>query len=220
MIERYFMQGVRLKWSCPAPDASQPKDGSFFDNPAQTAPHPIVYDGLDGELHHHGPHVSTVGLAMRMNIPYTWLVYAHGRTTRLIRPTNDVLTGPMSGCLIATWSNGGSQYIGHVGTVESSDIVNKAVKTTFATVMPADTTGFLPLAAWDEDSEIRPMQRKFKTMLGDPKIMALVTPSGSFYSILMFALKDKIGIVTEWCVGGIKLVTPMDHAAVHTKMTT
>ncbi len=221
MIEKYFMLGVRLNWNCPTPDTSQPKDGSIFDNPALTAPHPMVYNGLDGELYNlAGPHTSSVGLTPRMNIPYTWLVYAHGRTTRLIRPANDVLTGPMSGCLIANWSSGGNQYVGHVGTIESSESISSAVKTAFAAAMPADTTGFLPANAWDPDGEIKPKQMKFKTVIADPKIMALVTPGGDFYSILTFAMKDKMGVISEWCVGGIKKVTPMDHAAVHRKMTT
>lgn len=221
MIERYFNIGVRLNWNCPTPDTSQPKDGSIFDNPALSAPHPIIYDGMDGELFNFGaPHANTMGLTMRMNIPHTWLVYAHGRTTKLAIPANDVLTGPMSGCLIATWSSGGIRYVGHVGTIESSVAISTTVKTAFAAAMAPDTKGFLPANEWDPDTEIKPKQQKFKTLIPDPKIIALVTSAGDFYSILGFALKDKMGQVSAWCIGGIKKVAPMDYAAVRTKMTT
>ena len=68
MIEKYFMLGVRLKWACPASDSSGIKDGSIVDNPLR--PSNMTYDGMDGQLYNlAGPHVSTVGLTMRMNIP-------------------------------------------------------------------------------------------------------------------------------------------------------
>ncbi len=208
------MLGVRFKWACPGGDSSGTKDGSIINNPVQAAS-PMVYDGLDGQLYNlAAPHVSTVGLTMRMNIPYSWLVYAHGHTTRLF-VAGDVLTGPMSGCLITMWTDQGRRYVGHVGTVESSVTVNQKVKTVFAAAMPQNTTGFNPANAWDF-GEISQKMKKIKPA-PSIKIMALVTATNQFYSILMFNLTG--GQANEWCVGGIKLVPPMNYQAIKTKLT-
>lgn len=205
------MLGVRLKWTPPTQDASGTKDGSIIDNPhrAQT---PMVYDGLDGQLYNlSAPHVSTVGLTMRMNIPYSWLVYSHGHTTKLSVP-GDVLTGPMSGCIIAVWKENGRRYVGHVGTVESSDVINQKVKATFGWAMLQDTIGFNPAAAWNP-GEISQLMSKI-TPGPSVQIMALVTASNQFYSILMFKLS---GGRNEWCVGGCKNVAPMNYQAIKAK---
>lgn len=214
MIEKYFMLGVRFKWACPDADSSKRKDGSIIDNPHQAAS-ALVYDGMDGELYNlAAPHVSTVGLSMRMNIPYSWLVYAHGHTTRLL-VGGDVLTGPMSGCLITKWTDQGRRYVGHVGTVVDSLTINQKVKSTFSAAMPQNTTGFNPANAWDF-GEISQKMTKFKTAPA-AHIMALVTSGNQFYSILMFNLTG--GQPNEWCVGGIKLVPPMNYQAIKTKLT-
>ena len=219
MIEKYFMLGVRFKWACPGANSGLSKDGSIIDNPQQGANPPLVYDGLDGELYNlAAPHVSTVGLTMRMNIPYSWLVYAHGHTTRL-HLNADVLTGPMSGCLITVWTDQGRCYVGHVGTVEYSETINKKVKETFIAVMPQNTTGFNPAHAWNP-GEISPKMSKFKKVFGQlppvAKIMALVTSDNRFYSILMFGLKG--GQSNEWCVGGIKKVPPMNYQRIKNEL--
>lgn len=214
MIEKYFMLGVRFRWSCPGADPGKAKDGSIIDNPHRSVS-PLVYDGLDGQLYDlSAPHVSTVGLTMRKNIPYSWLVYAHGHTTRL-HVSGDVLTGPMSGCLITVWKDQGRRYVGHVGTVESSAAVNQKVKSTFAATMPQNTTGFNPANAWNF-GEISQKMSKIKPAPA-AKIMALVTSGNQFYSVLMFQLTA--GKPNEWCVGGIKKVPPMNYQAIKTKLT-
>jgi hypothetical protein len=214
MIEKYFMLGVRFKWACPAADASGNKDGSIVDNPLR--PSTMTYDGMDGQLYNlAGPHVSTVGLTMRMTIPHTWLVYKLGHTTKL-SATGDILTGPMSGCLITLWTDRGRRYVGHVGTVESSAAVNKKVKSAFAAAMPRNTIGFNPADAW-APGEISPLMAKISPCPA-MKIMALVTSANRFYAILMFSLMA--GQPNEWCVGGIKEVLPMSYDAIRTRMTT
>lgn len=214
MIEKYFMTGVRFKWWPSMPqDAGKPKDGSITDSPPGAAT-PLIYDGMDGELYNlAAPHVSAVGLTMRMSIPYTWLSYVHGRTARL-SPVGDVLTGPMSGCPIAVWTDNGRRYVGHVGTIDGNDAVNKVVKATFAAAMPQNTTGFLPASAWDA-AEIAKLAAKFKKYPGY-NIMALVTAANEFHSILMFRLQ---GLQPgEWCVGGIKKLPSMNYQALKTEL--
>src|SRR5687768_6994393 len=109
----------------------------------------------------------------------------------------DVLTGFMSGCLICQWTENGMRYVGHVGTVESSQQVNTRVKSAFAAFMPPDTTGFNPAAARDP-GEIAPKMMKCKKG-ATPRILALVTTGGEFYSLLFFELREGPGL---WCVGG------------------
>ena len=212
MIEKYFKQGIRFKWACPGADPGKTRDGSIIDNPPR-ALSPLVYDGVDGELDSGGTNVTTLGFSMRMNIPYNWLVYAHGHTTRL-STAGDILTGPMSGCLITTWTDKGGRFVGHVGTIESDESVNKKVKTQFAAHMPPTTTGFNPANAWDP-GEIALKMGKFKKM-PTPKIIALVTPGNEFHAILMFALQ---GVQNEWCCGGIKKVAPMNYGAIKAKLS-
>lgn len=213
MIEKYFRLGVRFKWACPGADPGISKDGSIIDNPVRTST--MIYDGLDGQLYDlSAPHVSTLGLTMRMNIPHRWLTYAHGHTTKT-QLTTDVLTGPMSGCLITLWTDG-ARYVGHVGTVESSPTINLKVKSTFAAKMPKNTTGFNPAQAWDP-GEIAKTMSRIKPAPA-MKIMALVTSVGQFYSILMFNLMS--GTPNEWCVGGIKKIPSMPYEAIKLKLTT
>jgi hypothetical protein len=190
MIEKYFQLGVRLKWSSPGDDEGQPKDGAIINNPARTAG-PMIYDGMDGQLFNIAlPHASALGLTMRTNIPYNWLVYAPGRITKLAIGSNDVLTGFMSGCLIAMWTEGGARYAGHVGTVVGRPDVNQVVNSKFAKSMPADTKGFFPNLAWDEKLEVEPKQLKFKGIVALPRVMALVTTSYDMYSLLVFELRE------------------------------
>ena len=171
----------------------------------------MVYDGLDGELYKiGGVNVTTLGFRMGMQLPYNWLVYSHGHTTRISTP-NDVLTGPMSGCIIAVWMEQGCRYVGHVGTVESSEVVNQRVKETFGAMMPQNTIGFNPAAAWSP-GDISVMMSKFKKRPGF-SIMALVTSTNQFYSVLMFSFNG----ATEWCVGGCKKVVSMNYQTLRDK---
>jgi hypothetical protein len=212
--------GVRLKWDKPKDDTPK-ADGQIMDNPSRAAA-PMIYDGLDGELIRFGAHVNSIGLvkANKMSFPYDWLVYAHGRTTKLALGSNDILTGFMSGCLIATWTGVGTRYVGHVGTKELAPATNALVNSTFTRFMPSDTTGFFPNEAWDAKTEITPMSLKFKIRQGQPQIMALVTTgTHDFYSILLFRLLEKSGPSVDYCVGGIKKIPPMDRNALDAELT-
>lgn len=213
MIEKYFRDGIRYKWNAPKP-LYQAMDGTIVDNSGVTPL--MIYDGLDGELV--DPelrmfNVSTLGLVMRMPIQYVWLDYNLGRTARCAVGPYDILTGFMSGCLITRWTDRGVSYVGHVGTVENKPDVNRNVKGIFARAMPANVTGFNPAAAWDL-GDIQLKTRPFKqTPFG--KIMALVTTTGDFYSILM--LQIQVG-GTDWCVGGIKKIPPLNRDGVYLEL--
>jgi len=210
MIEKYFQAGVRLKWTLPAP-VYVTMDGSIVDSKSATPP--MIYDGSDTQLVSLF-NLSTMGLTMRSPIQYVWLDYTLGQTARCPIGPYDVLTGPMSGCLITQWSSRGVRFVAHVGTVDDRPAENTLVKNTFARAMGADVRGFNPATAWDF-SEIRLMQRSFRVP-PQPKVIALVTTSGNFYSIVMLQLQldmrePSLQLGRDWCVGGIKQVQPMNR---------
>lgn len=213
MIEKYFLTGVRFKWTPPTDYTNGSKDGSIIANPTKTSP-PMIYDGLDGDLVNHGlPNVTTLGFSKNMAIPYSWLAYSVGHTTKKMLAAGDTLTGFMSGCLITVWQDTiGHRYVSHVGTVDGNPMINARVRHAFGAAMTPNTTGFNPAAAWTP-GEVAPKQAKFKGN-GLSKVMALVTGTGAFYSILMFRLMQSMpgagGASDAWCVGGIKRVPPMN----------
>lgn len=214
MIEKYFRDGIRYKWNAPAA-LHQTMDGAMVDNSGVTPP--MIYDGLDSQLV--DPfllqvNVTTLGLTMRMPIQYVWLDYNLGRTSRCAIGPYDVLTGFMSGCLIARWTDRGVNYVGHVGTVENQPEVNRKVKDAFARAATGNVTGFNPAAAWD----LGDIQTKTRPFRRTPfaKIMALVTTGGEFYSIIMLQLQPDpkepgIQVGKDWCVGGVKKIGPMNR---------
>ena len=105
------------------------------------------------------------------------------------------------------------RYVGHVGTIYSNPTVNERVRRTFADFMPRDVTGFNPLAAWS-DHEIGDTRARITTAYADPKILALVTTGGGFYSILMFRLGTKLPHTVPpntFLVGGAKRVPPLNY---------
>jgi hypothetical protein len=212
MIEKYFELGVRFRWNKPA-NVDGPRDGIITDSIRPTAP--LTYIGLGSVV---SPklmmtHVSTIGLQMNTPIQHQWLDYTPGRTARVAMGPYDVLTGFMSGCVIARWTDRGVNYVGHVGTVEANADVDRLVKRTFAFQMPRGTTGFDPFAAWEP--ELPALAAKFNPPKV-PKVCALVTRGGQFYSIAMFI--DTHGGGNEYTCGGIKLVPPISHDQLKLRM--
>jgi hypothetical protein len=206
MIEKYFLIGARLTWTHPR-DFIGPMDGSIVNSPPGYESE-MKYNGMDGDLYNVAqPTPLAVGLTKDMNIPYKWLTYAPGRTSKRMLAAGDVLTGRMSGCYIVTWTENGQRWVGHVGTVDNQPAANRQVKANFAAAMRnfQNVSGFSPLAAWSPN-EIGPKLSTFKRSVG-PSIMALVTTSGAFYSLLMFSVNN------DWCVGGMKLIPPMNGDA-------
>jgi hypothetical protein len=209
MIERYFVKGALFNWAAPTAISTQPKDGSIVVSTSVNAP--MFYVGLDDQVVDHSlPNVMTLGLRKNMGITYTWLNYIHGRTAK-IAATGDVLTGFMSGCIIATWTDGGGRWVGHVGTIESvgkNDPPNSTVKNTFAQAMPQNVTGYNPASAFDA-LDIMPLMSK---MRGTPscQVLSLVTSTGQFYSILLMERMTERGI---WICAGNKQVPALGHDA-------
>ena len=207
MIEKFF-QGIRLQWQCPQAHTMGTKDGSIIDDPIKKDDPPMIYDGIDAELGLGLPHVSSIGLSMGMQLKYAWLSYVHGHTSRRLLSAGDLFTGPMSGCLIVEWTDRGMRWVGHVGTVEENVALNTMVKKQIGIALPTQARGFYPDKEWGV-SDIPPLLQKAQKVskFARPVIFALVTTSGSFYSILMFHLGGK-----EWVIGGCKVVQPTNAA--------
>lgn len=214
MIEKYFLKGVRLQWNKPNDEIKPPMDGSVILSDPKIATPDMLYDGLDGELINPSvTNVTQLGFKMGMKIPYQWLTYAPGHTSKRTLMAGDCLTGYMSGCLITLWKDDkGMRWIGHVGTIDGNDKVNKTVRNTFGGEIPDDGVGFSPLAAWSE-KELKELQKSFKSP-PEVKIFALVTAKeGNFFSIAMLKLPASKGSGPgNWCVGGIKPIKAMKPA--------
>lgn len=211
MIEKYFKLGIRYAWTKPA-DVAGPRDGQVVDSVRPASP--LTYVGLGAEAVDPmlmNTHVSTLGLTMNMPIQHVWLDYALGRTARVATGPYDVLTGFMSGCIIARWQDRGVTYVGHVGTIEANPDANRIVKRKFAFAMPKGTTGFSPANAWDFN-EIYAIIQKFNTP-PTANVMALVTTQGHFYSVVMLRTAPN-----QWYCGGAKRCQPIPHDTLKMQM--
>jgi hypothetical protein len=212
MIERYFVKGARFRWAPPPAVTTQPMDGAVVVTPP-TPPGALTYVGMDGEIVDFGlPNVSTLGFTMNMTVAYDWLSYVHGRTAKLAS-SGDVLTGFMSGCLIATWSDTGGRWVGHIGTIESkgkNEPPNSTVKIGFSTTMPPNVRGYNPATAFGPE-EIMPILSKC-TGKPEVRIVSLVTAASDFYSILFVRRNDlNLKEMDIWVCAGKKQVPGMGH---------
>jgi hypothetical protein len=200
VIEKYFMEGVRFSWSKPATRASNNNGAIVASTGAANA---MSYIGLSDKV---SPQlmispVSSFGLQMRMAINYDWCDYITGQTAQKQVAGHDILTGPMSGCIIARYTVAGVTYVGHVGTM-GTPTVDTLVKRTFGMAMPPNTTGFNPSAAWGDRA---PLSIKHGRV---PTCFALVTTTGEFYTIIMMPEHTS---TTEWVCGGAKKVPAVHY---------
>ena len=197
MIENALVAGAKIRWSKPN-TVSQTQDGTIV--PSVNNANRMTYLGSTQQQSRRGlfrraPQVYR--MPVNSVIPHTWLDYVTGRTA-YITQSMDVVTGFMSGCLIARGTYNGNMSVFHLGTVQNPVATNQ-VKATFRTQLPLNATGFYPHDAWSINE--RSAFRKATD------IIALVTSAGSFYSIVLCH-----GSHNEFVVGGIKKVTPIPRA--------
>lgn len=171
MIENILIEGARIRWTKPN-TVSQTQDGTIV--PSVNIASNMTYLGSTqqqprGGVFRRAPQVYR--MPVNSMIPHRWLDYITGRTAYIAQAT-DVVTGFMSGCLIARGTYNGSMSVFHLGTVENP-VATNLVKATFRTQLPANATGFYPHAAWNINE--RTATRKATD------ILALVTSAGSFY---------------------------------------
>jgi hypothetical protein len=199
MIELALVAGTAIRWQKPN-TLSQAQDGAVVAsvNGANT----MMYLGNTPSKGATAPK----GYKMSANtpLPHTWLDYIAGRTAYVDQGT-DVVTGFMSGCLIARGTHGGSMRVFHMGTIQNATVTNR-VKATFRAQLPRDATGFYPAAAWS-------IAERANTKKATD-IIALVTSGGSFFSILLCHGSSP----SDFVVGGIKRVPPLSRSALLAKL--
>lgn len=196
MIETALVEGVRIRWAKPTTQAGG-LDGDIVRNPRNFSP--MTYLGntqpqARGGMFNRAP--QPYRMPANSTIPYSWLNYITGCTT-YIEQNNDVLTGFMSGCLIARGTYDGKMSVFHLGTTQNPN-VSKQVKANFRTQLPPNATGFYPHTAWSFN------ERAATGKATD--IIALVSSGGSFYSILLCHGNQ------EFIVAGIKKVPSLSRA--------
>jgi len=199
MIENALIQGAKIRWAKPN-TVNAPLDGTIV--PSVNIANQMTYLGSTQAQSRRGlfnraprPYQLPVNTPIR----HTWLDYITGRTAQIAQGT-DVLTGFMSGCLIARGTHNGVMSVFHLGTVQNP-AVTKQLKDTFRTQLPDNVTGFYPHAAWTN------AERMATGKATD--IIALVTSAGSFYSIMLCHEAHN-----EYSVGGIKQVPPLNRVRV------
>jgi len=203
MIERYFFEGAKYAWAPPLPITTDPKDGQIVPSPPTVSN--LTFQDIDPYLFDHSQtnKFRNLGLTKNQAITHDWLCYIHGRTAAL-HTNNDVLTGFMSGCFIAIWTDAmGLRQVCHVGTVESApknQPPNTTVKNHFSATMPNNIKAYNPAAAWDP-GEILAKANKFKNPPYDGwwNILSLVTSTNQFYAILLLKQRRTDNLIV--CAG-------------------
>jgi hypothetical protein len=203
MIEQALVPGARIRWHKPN-TVSQANDGAIVNSVNNASA--MTYLGSTQQQGGRGLfRRAQQGYQLPVNTPlhHRWLDYITGRTAYVDQGT-DVLTGFMSGCLIARGTYNGGMKVFHLGTVQNPTVTNQ-VKANFLAQLPNNATGFYPHAAWSTNE--RAALRKATD------IIALVTSSGSFYSIVL--CHDRNG---EFVVGGIKKVPPITRPTLQIRL--
>lgn len=118
---------------------------------------------------------------------FKWLPWYGGDISETVLNC-DVLTGPMSGCILVSYRRNGVSMVGHIGTVTLSAAIPatvntnvKAVWTNFATTHQADVIGgFNPF-----DNTI-PAHPPAQPGDGVGQIWGLITRTGFFYAVQVY----------------------------------
>ena len=138
-----------------------------------------------------GPRTSTIGAgahATKAHRTFQWLAWVGGSVSEIPLNGTDVLTGPMSGCWITRYTRGGVLFVGHVGTVaghaDPLSVAAKGAWNNFIVAAPAAAaTGFNPF-----NDFVPPYPAMVHGQDGAPKVFALVTAAGQFYSVFTYPL--------------------------------
>lgn len=204
MIEKYFFPGAVYSWNPPNTTNGNPQDGAIVASPATQST--MTFKDIDSSLFDSSPgsvnRFRSHNIQKNQQVPHDWLCYITGKIATL-NTNNDVLTGFMSGCYIAVWTdNTGARRVSHLGTIESvakNASPNTDVKQTFRAVMPNTVKAYNPAEAWGY-SEIATITQKVPSFGGWFKILSLVTSDNQFYSILLLKKSTSQDIIC----GGVK----------------
>lgn len=120
----------------------------------------------------------------------------------------DVLTGPMSGCVLVSYRRAGNHMVGHIGTVTVTDVVPATINTNvknlwnvFANAHPLDVVGgFNPVA------NTVPMHPPAAAGDIGGETWGLYSTTGQFYAVQVYLQKDT---VDEYRVAAVHQVPSM-----------
>lgn len=107
-----------------------------------------------------------------------WLKYQPGFvTTAPLANGMPVLTGKMSGCWIIKYTHAGNDYVAHIGTDDSNNVLNVQAKNAWNNFVtsanpPTNITGFNPSRDWPAGSA--------RT---STDLYAIVNPNGDFFDL-------------------------------------
>jgi hypothetical protein len=120
---------------------------------------------------------------------FKWLPYYEGDIATTVADL-DILTGPMSGCPLVRFTQGGQVMVGHIGTVVGNAAVNAAVRALwngFALANPASILGgFNPF-----DPAIPAPPPGHGIIDSVCRIWGLITMPGVFYSVQVYQQRDQ-----------------------------
>lgn len=120
---------------------------------------------------------------------FGWLTWLPGSISYVNMAGFDVLTGPMSGCDLVMFRQGGKVFAAHLGTDVGATAANAAVKAcwnNFAQANPNDVIGgfnpFIDVNYW-----IPP--RKGDDAIGPPIYYGVYTTNHTFYTLVLYPQK-------------------------------
>lgn len=203
------LAGKVIKYAVPArhpADTSKVKDGVLTGHTESKAlqPHDVI-----GSL---GASSGRQFKTMPMLWNFTWLYYVPGWVT--VAPlTSPVLTGPMSGCYLFKYMEGGNQFIAHVGTEDEADhpasiAAKKAWKAfisrpEISNVMGADPSALISI------EERTPLQGK---MLRPPKVVGYFDGAGVAWVMVIGEVESIDRVSPMPGLAKIRTVKPMPLA--------
>ena len=141
---------------------------------------------VEAQFHRQRTSATGVGAVRKAHRNFIWLAWLPGFVSEVQPQGIDVLTGPMSGCWVTTYSRGGVRYVGHVGTEDSADSAKsvdaKNAWNTFAASVPMGScSGFNP----SRDPWTAGPTNQLQDELGR-KTFALVTAAGTFHTVIAY----------------------------------
>lgn len=192
MIENYFKKGAKFIFN---PQNQQPVRG---DGKKQTTGI-VKYPNRVSTITILPTLTGSNQLVRSRKTSYEWLPWDPGETSTLVLDKQDVITGPMSGCIISVWKEKKQIVVGHVGTTMNKK-QSTAAKESFLKHLPTTATGFNPAIEWARKDYID-LMKGHKNLLRTPEVFAIVTWKGVGFAILALKLKD------YYLCGGVRKVS-------------
>ncbi len=220
--EAGFVPGRKFKWACPkeAVIKQSDRDGEIVAN--NNVARNMLPNGWDqhvlAALNQKGPPIFVQPVT-----PLNWLEYGPGKTKEAPLNNADILTGPMSGCLLAIWTdNNNAGCAAHIGTTSDADVdepPNATVKQQFYAMLgllqkPNSVKGFSPLRAWS-DSDLNGLLQIKPSGTGVPTLFGLMTAQKNFFSLAL----AKYSGVDEWVCLGVKRCQGLDYAGLRAALS-